>query len=193
MKIYKNIENLEREIWKNIKDYSDYQISNCGRIKSLKFGKIKIRKILMDHKGYHYINLYENGKCKKRKIHILIYETFNNYKLKENECIHHIDNNPINNNINNLKLMTKLDHKKFHIGPFLNKKHSEKSKRKIGISNSKLEEWKVKSIYQISNSPIIKQLKISQREIGEVFGVNDRTVSNIKNGKSWKHIKLEDL
>lgn len=28
------------EIWKTIKGYSDYQISNCGRVKSFKYDKI---------------------------------------------------------------------------------------------------------------------------------------------------------
>jgi len=202
MKIYENfdINDLENEIWKDILDYEgDYQVSNIGRVKSLKFGKEKIKKILIDHKGYFYSKLWINGKSKNKKIHILLFETFNNYKLKPNECVHHIDLNPKNNNIDNLKLMNIHDHKIFHHTninySFFGKKHSKNSKIKMSKNSRthKLEDWQVKAIYQISNSPIIKQLKITQKEIGEVFRVDARTISSIKTGKIWSHVTLENL
>ncbi len=38
MEAYKNLnlQNLENEIWKVIKEYPDYQVSNLGRVKSFK-------------------------------------------------------------------------------------------------------------------------------------------------------------
>jgi hypothetical protein len=195
MKIY---ENTKIEIWRIIDDFPDYQISNFGRVKSLKFGKEKIKKLLIDHKGYLYTKLWTNGKNKNKKVHILIYESFNNYKLKSNECIHHIDFNTENNSIDNLKLMTLYDHKCLHRtginNPIFGKNHTYKAKIKMSQNSRthKLEEWKVKAIHQISNSPIIKQLKITQEEIGKVFEINERTVSAIKNKKIWNHV-LENL
>lgn len=32
------------EVWKTIEDYPDYQVSNLGRVKSLRFGKERIIK-----------------------------------------------------------------------------------------------------------------------------------------------------
>ena len=38
MEIYKNLDlnNLDDEIWKEVKDFEDYSVSNFGRIKSFK-------------------------------------------------------------------------------------------------------------------------------------------------------------
>jgi len=54
----------------------------------------------------------ENGK--KQRYHRYIYEKHYKIKLKKNQHIHHIDNNPLNNNILNLKLMTPAEHCRLH-------------------------------------------------------------------------------
>lgn len=46
--------------------------------------------------------------------HRLVMEKHLKRYLKSNELIHHIDNNPQNNNIKNLLLTTKKEHKKIH-------------------------------------------------------------------------------
>ncbi len=193
------MENLENEIWKTTKEFPDYQVSSLGNIKSLKYNSEKIKKVLIDHKGYFYVKLWNSGKSKNKKIHILMYESFNNYKLKSDECLHHIDFNSKNNTLNNLRLMNICDHKSLHRisinNPLFGKSHTNESKKLMSKNSRtyKLKEWQVKAIYQISNSPITKQLKITQKEIGEVFGVNERTVSAIKNRKTWSQINLENL
>lgn len=210
------------EIWKQIEKFPDYEVSNLGRVKSFK--RYKNGKILNPYKnneGYHIIDLSNKNEIISKKVHILLYETFNNYKLKDNECVHHKDEDKGNNVINNLEKMIKSEHHSLHnkgkifseshknklsrskIGHknprgMLGKKHSEKSINLMKINhidvkgknnqNSKLEEWMVKSIYQISNSPIIKQLKITQQEIGDIFNISKETVYRIKNKKSWNHI-----
>lgn len=174
-----------KEYWKSIDNFSDYQISNFGKIKSLKFKK---EKILKQHKNIHgrfYINLCKSGKSDLKYIHILVYETFNNYKLKDDECIHHIDFNPENNYYKNLKLMTISEHRSFHTK---GKNHPLFGTHLFYGENNpshKLEEWKVKAIHQISNSPIIKKLKITQKEIGEVFEISPSIISKIKNKNIW--------
>jgi hypothetical protein len=40
------------EEFKSIKDYEDYQVSNLGNVKSLKFGNDRILKQFNSH-GYH--------------------------------------------------------------------------------------------------------------------------------------------
>lgn len=40
------------EIWKTIPNYEDYQVSNLGNVKSLKWGKERILKGALDDKGY---------------------------------------------------------------------------------------------------------------------------------------------
>lgn len=100
-------------------------------------------------------------------------------------------------------------HRYGKISPHFGKNHSEETKKQISITkkekfkngelislkgedspSSKLTEKKVKIIYQISNSPIIKKLKISQKEIAKVFEISQQTISLIKNKKIWSHIKV---
>jgi len=205
--IYKNlnINDLENEIWKVIEDCPDYEVSNFGRIKSFKYNKIN-GNILKPYKKQKYLclRLYNKNKKLNKKIHHLVYETFKE-KLGKGYDVHHINENKEDNFINNLKKMPKIEHSIYHNPKGENhvlfgKHPSEKTRKKMSENsvqngesnnNSKLEEWQVKTIYQISNSPIIKQLKITQTEIANIFGVCRQTISLIKLGKIWCHIKLD--
>ena len=61
------------EIWKDIKEYEGlYQVSNLGRVKSLKFGKEKILKPLKFTKGYLGVRLYKDLAVKTITIHRLV-------------------------------------------------------------------------------------------------------------------------
>ena len=189
MEIYKNLllEDLNGEIWKEIDGYDgDYFVSNFGRVKSFKIYKegeiLKIRKY---ENGHLYIVLSKNKKHKHKSVHRLVYETFNNYKLKNNECVHHIDENKENNYYGNLKKMTKYEHNSFHNKGKKNPNFGiERPGEKSG--NHILKEKDVIEIWKHINEGIL-----TQKEIGRLFGVNGRTISNIKCGTSWKHINKE--
>ena len=66
------------EIWKDIKGYEGlYQVSNLGRVRSLKHrgkNEIRIRKIRIRKDNYMDISLYKNGKAKYEPIHRLVPE-----------------------------------------------------------------------------------------------------------------------
>ena len=60
-----------RETFKDISGYKgDYQVSNLGRIKSLKFTE-KILRQKNDGHGYLVVNLYNKG-SKSKKVHRLV-------------------------------------------------------------------------------------------------------------------------
>ena len=91
------------EIWKDIEGYeAEYQISNHGRVKSLKNGKEQIIKGFANSKGYHIIDLYKNKEKKHFQVHRLVAKAFitnpNNYPI-----INHKDENPNNNHVSNLE------------------------------------------------------------------------------------------
>ena len=66
-----------QEIWKDIPNYEEmYQVSNYGRVKSLKYNKEKILKPCVDRYGYLYVKLCKNGKGKSHTIHRLVLKTF---------------------------------------------------------------------------------------------------------------------
>jgi hypothetical protein len=63
--------------------------------------------------GYRYeaCNLkISNNNWSWKRSHVLLMEKFIGRKIYRNECIHHIDGNSLNNDINNLYLMTNSDH-----------------------------------------------------------------------------------
>ncbi len=96
------------EIWKPIRGYEGYEVSNLGRIKSLNYnhtGCEKILKPVNDGKGYLKVFLFKNGKRKNFQIHRLVAQTF--IPNPDNKpCVNHIDCNPSNNCINNLEWCT---------------------------------------------------------------------------------------
>ncbi len=95
------------EEWRNIKGFEGlYQVSNLGRVKSLKdnYGNYreKILKTINRGDGYLFVNLYLNNKCKKYDIHRLVAKAFipNPDNLHE---VNHIDENKENNCVDNLE------------------------------------------------------------------------------------------
>lgn len=94
-----------KEIWKDIPDYDGkYQVSNTGKIRSLKTNKELKQSI--DSTGYYVVGL-SNKKTIIYRVHKLICITFlNHIPNKHNLVIDHIDNNKLNNKLENLQLVT---------------------------------------------------------------------------------------
>lgn len=99
------------EEWKDIEGYEElYQVSNLGRVRSLGNGssnvsKERIMKPYKEKKGYLRVRLCKNGKYKHFLIHRLVANAFipnpNNKPF-----IDHIDTNPSNNKVDNLRWVT---------------------------------------------------------------------------------------
>ena len=69
--------NENKEIWKDILGYEGlYQVSNQGRVKSLKFGKERILKPCNNGWGYLFVQLFKNGEMKNDKVHRLVAKAF---------------------------------------------------------------------------------------------------------------------
>ena len=151
-----------KEIWRDVKGYEGlYQVSNCGRIKSLpRNGTIKAERILkqtIDSTGYLIVGLHKNNKAKKVCVHWVVANAF--IPRRENdEVINHIDGNKYNNKLSNLERCTQSHNVKesFRLG--LEKPYNEKKVLQYDLSGKFLKEWK-------SGAEAGRQLKISQGNI----------------------------
>ena len=85
-----------------IDDYSNYEVSNYGQVKNRKTGRIL--KPGIDGNGYQFVNLCNEGKVKKLKVHRLVLIAFEGFSNDVNQkFVDHIDNNPLNNCLFNLR------------------------------------------------------------------------------------------
>lgn len=107
------VQDLENEIWKPVKGYEwKYEISNLGRVKSLFTGLLL--KPARQSNGYYSLFLSKNGKKKSFYLHRLVYEAFHGSipkweataKGDERLEINHKDEDPSNNCLDNLELVT---------------------------------------------------------------------------------------
>lgn len=102
------MDNLEKEIWKDIPNYEGiYQASNLGRIKSLKRPYGLKEKILKPQiiRGYYRVVLCKNSIQKKYLVHRLVWEVFNG-TIPEGLQVNHINEIKADNRLENLNLMT---------------------------------------------------------------------------------------
>lgn len=92
-------------VWRAVKGYEGlYAVSNTGQVKSL-FRYKKVLKPNITKRGYCSVELFKEGKSKRKLIHRLVAEAFvpNEYNLPQ---VNHIDENPTNNSADNLEWCT---------------------------------------------------------------------------------------
>lgn len=109
------------EIWKDIEGFEGYyQVSNTGKVKSLKRyvdndfcldGKHVVEERILKPalvQGYPTVGLAKNGKCHMRRIHRLVAQAF--IPNPENKAtVNHIDGDHANANVSNLEWATQRE------------------------------------------------------------------------------------
>lgn len=109
---------IVEEIWKDIKGYEGlYQVSSFGRVYSfprewktgVSVGKHsgKILKTSKNTKNGEIVGLRKNNKRKSIRIHQLVAEAFLNHIIDGHRfVVDHINNNPLDNRLENLQIVT---------------------------------------------------------------------------------------
>ena len=153
---------MKKEIWKDIKDYPNYQVSNLGRI--LNIISNKILKAHKNHQGYLQVRLYKNGKNKNCYIHRLVAEAFipnpNHYKE-----INHKDENPSNSIVDNLEWCDR----KYNIN--------------YGSHNERMASKKSKKVIQMDKDYLILNVFDSLQQIQKSLGFSSGNICECCNGR----------
>lgn len=101
---------LDGEKWAQIKGYP-YLISNLGRVYGIEKGHIEKGYIIKT--GYHYAELYLNGKRKRFKVSHLVAQAFCK-GYEEGKHVHHINRKCSDDRALNLLPCTPAEHKAIH-------------------------------------------------------------------------------
>jgi len=98
------------ENWKDIKGYEGhYQVSDLGRVKSVKFNKERILHIQKSTNGYLKSELCKNGKTKTRTVHSLVAQEFLNHESDIYNVVDHINNVKTDNKLSNLQIISQRE------------------------------------------------------------------------------------
>jgi hypothetical protein len=150
--------------WKPFRGYENlYLISNNGVVHSLISNKIL--KNNLSTSGYYFVNIYKEKKGKPKFIHHMIAESFLGHSINRFKfVIDHKDNNKLNNNIDNIQIIT-------------NRHNSIKDKNpKSGYS----------CIYKNNSSWIIRM-----RVLGKKVTIG--TLKDIQEAKIYRDMFIKDL
>lgn len=99
---------LKGEEWKQIKNYSDYYISNKGRVYSKKRNGKLLNPQRPNRSGYYEVYLKDDfGHSQAITIHILVAQAF--LKYKPSCVVNHKDENKLNNEIGNLEYISNYE------------------------------------------------------------------------------------
>ncbi len=169
------------EEWKVIRNYSDYAISNFGRIKRLTHGRCtfigRILKPQIDTNGYLIISLCKNGKAKTITIHKLVTEAFLG-PCPDGKEVNHIDGNKKNPYVSNLEYVT----------PKENMKHAYENSLVPILKGTKHGMAKLDDGRVLKIKKLYKTGKYSQGKLAKRFNCRQATISRIINNKLWKHV-----
>lgn len=113
-RIDEKIVECENEIWKPLKDsiydevkkFINYEVSNYGRVRNIHTGQYRST---YNYGGYMGLPLADNGFNKNFKIHRLVLMAFNIPNPDNKKEIDHIDSNPLNNKLENLKWSCRIE------------------------------------------------------------------------------------
>ena len=92
-----------KELWRDIDEYENYQISSWGRVYSKDAHSYLVPE--QTEKGYLRVQLYANGVRKHYKVHRLVAGEFIPNPLGKPQ-VNHIDGDKTNNSVSNLEWVT---------------------------------------------------------------------------------------
>lgn len=159
---------MNSEIWKSVLGYEgQYEVSNEGNVRSLWYGKVKIVKPNVKPNGYLQVGLYKDGQRKHMYVHRLVYATFKG-EIPAGLTVNHKDENKVNNNIDNLELMTIAENNNYG---------TRNTRLKLSTMKGKVTERK--PVYCYNTCTVYS----SSKEAASILNISSGHISDICRGK----------
>lgn len=168
------------EVWKKAKNYSNYEVSNLGRLKTYNWkgsGKERILKPALDKSGYLRTVLKgDDGISKTIKVHRIVLNTF--IPTDDFLEVNHKNGIKNDNRLDNLEWCTRRENIQHCIDN--NLQYVLKGEE---IGNSKL---KNEDVIYIRNN--YKPRIITRVFLAKKFNVTEATIKDILSKRTWKHL-----
>lgn len=145
----------------------------------------RILKPIAANSGYWVVGLKPSRHSRPFLVHRLVLEAFVGLCPEGMEC-RHLDGNPRNNILSNLRWGTRLENQQDSIKHGTKYYHFQKGKKiNNGVNNpmARLSEDEVKQIKKLRGT-------LTQRRRAEMFNVSPSTIQNIDDGRTWEHIHV---
>ena len=183
------------EVWKDISGYEGlYQISNLGRVKSLRRSKwngrswIELKERILKlftlkPRGYKFVLLCKNSRYKNCYIHRLVLGAFVGPCPEGMESCHFPDRDPSNNRLDNLRWdvhKNNIADAKIH-GTLVGSKGKILGEKNPNARLSECEVIKIRILYD--------GRKCTVSELAVMFDVSLGAVRSIIARRTWKHVE----
>lgn len=124
---------MDEEIWKDCEDFSNYEVSNKGQIRSKKRNCILNARI--NSAGYKDVKIWDEDEQRHKhlRIHREVAKVFIDNSENKTE-VNHIDGNKLNNDVSNLEWCTRSENAKHAIKTGLFTPYNLPPYKKEGIS-----------------------------------------------------------
>jgi hypothetical protein len=162
------------EIWKKIKSYPQYEVSNFGNVKSLG-NEFKRKERLLKKgtlkNGYDIVVLTIDKKQKTKYVHRLVSEYFIENPLNKTD-VNHKNGIKTDNRVENLEWNTRKENINHAFENNLKSRGQDRTQSKLTD----------KQVLEIRNS------NLRNSELSRLYNISKSVISGIQKGRLWKHI-----
>lgn len=170
-------EEIAGEEWRSVSFGNRYEVSNLGRVRSLRRKGPKLMKLAVINSGARQVKLSSGSVQKHLLVHRLVALAF----LPNSESrsdVNHIDGNKANNRLSNLEWLSNADNQRHAVSMGI---------RRLGSAHhrSKLTEAEVVAMHHDA-----RDRSMSFSDLAAQYGISVSQVRNIISRKNWGHLDI---
>ena len=166
------------EIFKPIPDWPNYEVSNLGRVRNVRFNRFLTLTPKPCNRGISYPSVWlsPHGRKKQFLVHSLVLRVFVGER-PDGQHVRHKDRDTNNCCLSNLEYGTPADNKQDSI------KHETYAHGNTH-GNSILSERTVRI------AKVLHRCDFSVKRIAQILSVSRSTIYHVLQGRSWKHVSV---